>query len=98
MRRLRRPLFLAPAGYRQRRRGDAARLLPVLGAFLVAMPLFWPGAGPSDAPSGQTERDGLYLFAVWLGLILAAALLARGLAKGDDTAQSEGDKPADDGG
>ena len=48
MRRPRQPLFLARATYRRRRLRDAARLLPVVGVFLLAQPLLWPqgGAGP----------------------------------------------------
>lgn len=57
---------------RLRRREDAARLLPLFGAALVALPLLWRGAlGWATAPVL------VYLFAVWAGLILAAALLAR---------------------
>jgi hypothetical protein len=71
------PLFLAKSIYRSRRLADAARLLPVIAAFLVALPAVW---------SAQCDRAGtlsgtiVYLFAVWAGLILAAALIARGLS------------------
>ena len=37
---MRRPLFLARAVYRRRRLRDAARLLPVLGFFLLMLPAF----------------------------------------------------------
>lgn len=54
---------------------DAARLLPMLGIFLLLFPILWGGSTRS------TAKDGLYLFGLWLGLILAAKLLAPALAK-----------------
>ncbi len=44
-----RPLFLARHGYRRRRIMDAARVLPVLGAFLFFVPLLWTGEGGGEA-------------------------------------------------
>lgn len=59
--------------YRRRRLMDIARLLPVLGALLLALPLLWP-----EASTHPAARDGVsmstaivYVFAVWLGLIAA---------------------------
>jgi len=72
----RQPLFLARQSYRRRRLVDATRLLPVLGGLLLALPLLWQGG----AEPWLTSRIGLYLFAVWFGLIAAAALLGRWLA------------------
>ena len=48
-------------------------MLPFAGVVLCLMPLLWPhwGAG----------RLGLYMMAVWLFLIAAAALFRRGLLK-----------------
>ena len=54
----RKPRFLAPAAYRQRRLRDAARLLPILGLALLMVPLLW-----TEPPSGS--RATLYVFAVW---------------------------------
>ena len=71
------PLFLARRSYRRRRLMDAARLLPVLGVVLIALPGLWH---PADTVTPDTGRGGLYLFAVWIGLILAAWLVARGLS------------------
>lgn len=68
-----RPMFLARRSYRRRRMMDAARLLPVFGAVLVLLPAFW-------TPAPGTAATGLYLFGLWCVLILAAFLLARGLA------------------
>ena len=72
----RQPLFVAPGIYRRRRWMDAARMLPVLGGFLFLLPLLWSTA--SAAPR-STAADGMYFFAVWLGLIVAARLLALAL-------------------
>lgn len=65
----RRPLFLARHGYRRRRIMDAARVLPVIGAFLFLVPLLWSDGGGGDAHTGVGV---VYLFTIWLGLILAA--------------------------
>jgi hypothetical protein len=73
------PLFLARETYHRRRMIDAARLLPVFGAVLFLVPILWDLAGPravdAQAAPGLAQR-GLYLFAVWGGLVLAAAVLA----------------------
>jgi hypothetical protein len=74
------PLFLARASYRRRRLRDAARLLPILGAFLLLLPILW-------MPDGRitlTASDIIYFFAVWLGLILLAAAFSRGLRPGEE--------------
>jgi hypothetical protein len=70
------PLFLARQGYRQRRVIDAARVLPVFGAFLLLVPMLWDldGGGGAEAPGRLAER-GIYIFAVWTLLVLAAAFL-----------------------
>ena len=74
------PLFLAKSGYRSRRMTDAARLLPVVGAFLLGLPAIWalPAGG-----AYSTATVGVYIFVVWAGLIAAAAVLARHVPKGD---------------
>jgi hypothetical protein len=91
------PLFLGRAGYRSRRLSDAARMLPVLGAFLLLLPMLWSPAATATADTGP---DGIYLFAVWAGLIGAAALLAprlRGQAgSGDPMAVEPGDDAPQD--
>ena len=79
------PLFLKRKGYRQRRLRDAARLLPILGGFLVLLPILWTPSGSSGA---DTAWDGIYLFSVWVGLVLLAAALAPGLA--DDRPEADG--------
>ena len=68
-----RPLFLARHGYRRRRIMDAARVLPILGLFLFAVPLLWSGEQGNDA---STRVGVVYLFAIWLGLIVVALFLS----------------------
>jgi hypothetical protein len=78
---MKRPLFLAPQTYRQRRLRDAARILPVLAAFLLILPMLW---GDETSDIRQTSSDGIYLFVVWFLLIVSAALLARRLSSEPD--------------
>ncbi len=67
------PLFLARSGYRSRRLSDAARALPVLGLFLLLVPVLWSQDG---RPGASTATIGVYLFIIWALLIAVAALLA----------------------
>ncbi|WP_275393306.1 hypothetical protein [Aliiroseovarius sp. Z3] len=76
MRFRREPLFLARQSYRRRRLEDAARLLPMLGVFLFLLPLLATDIG--------TAAQGLYLFTAWFGLIVATAVIARGLTRRPD--------------
>ncbi len=85
MRRPKRPLFLARAPYRRRRLRDAARLLPVLGAFLLLLPLLWT----PDSRMSLTSGDVVYFFSVWLVLIGLAAAFAPGLRGGDGADDEE---------
>lgn len=71
------PIFLARETYRRRRVIDAARLLPVLGVALFMLPLLGVGAR-------STGWNGIYLFLVWFGLIVAAFVLTRALSRGPD--------------
>lgn len=87
MRRPRRPLFLARAPYRRRRLRDAARLLPVLGLFLLLLPLLWA----PEARTALRAGDVVYFFGVWLVLIALAAAFAPGLRGGGD-GQGDGDE------
>ncbi len=80
------PLFLARRSYRRRRVMDAARMLPVVGGFLVALPILWR---PAETPGGETASGVVYLFTVWALLILAAAVLARRLSPALDDGTSE---------
>lgn len=84
-----RPVFLNPGTYRRRRLRDAARLLPVVGAFLVLLPILW---APGMTETRDTAPDGIYLFAVWAGLVICAALLARRLSDESDRAPAPGEE------
>lgn len=89
------PIFLARETYRRRRLIDALRFLPVVGLLLFLAPLVG-GAGYLRS----TAKSGVFLFAVWFGLIVAAwglgRLLARAPAAGDpldpDTVLREADE------
>ena len=80
MKRPRRPMFLARAPYRRRRLRDAARLLPVFGAFLLILPVLW-----SPPAEGQRSMSGdvVYFFVIWGLLVVVAAAFAPGLSAGD---------------
>jgi peptidoglycan/LPS O-acetylase OafA/YrhL len=79
------PLFLARRSYRRRRLRDAARLLPIVGLFLLLLPILWM----PDGRINLTAADIIYFFVVWIGLILAAAAFSRGLRPGDRPEEDE---------
>ncbi len=84
------PIFLARTGYRLRRLMDAARILPAAGAFLFMLPLLWGG--------GATRNGIIFVFGVWFGLIVVAALIAVPLggqlrSTGDEDGQGGEDGP-----
>lgn len=70
------PIFLQRSPYRRRRRIDAARLLPVFGAFLLLLPILWE---PEGGGARSVVQDGLYLFGIWAGLVAVALALVPGL-------------------
>ncbi len=70
----REPIFLARQSYRARRLGDAAKLLPVVGAILLLMPILSGGVT-------RTSSGLLYIFAVWAILIALIALISRRLVQ-----------------
>ena len=65
--------FLDRAGYRQRRFRDAAKLLPVVAAVFMILPLMWPKEEPDQS---LTSSGMIYLFGLWFILILLALGLA----------------------
>lgn len=74
-----RRLFLERRTYRRNRLQDAARLMPVLGAFLFFGPVFilTTNAGVGGGTGGWL----IYFLAIWLLLIAIAAVLARALGR-----------------
>ncbi len=66
-------LFLERQSYRRRRLADAARLLPFLGAAMLALPLLWPDdSAGAEALSLSTAM--FYIFACWGVLILISVI------------------------
>lgn len=84
------PQFLARETYRLRRLMDAARFLPALGAVLVLLPLM---RHSPDAEAPPTASEGVYLFLVWFGLIVAAFLLSWGLRRTLDIPKTQAAPP-----
>ncbi|WP_037310505.1 hypothetical protein [Ruegeria halocynthiae] len=79
-------LFLERQSYRRRRLTDAARLLPILGAALIAIPLLWPGG--SSEKGVPLSSAIFYIFACWAALIVASLIFgfaARRMAASDET-------------
>lgn len=86
--------FLARRSYRQRRLVDAARILPVVGTFLVMVPLLWRRGGPESGGAALAEH-ATYLFVIWGILVLAAAALAVALRPADLNRPKDADGDAD---
>jgi hypothetical protein len=82
------PVFLERRTYRRRRLTDAARMLPFAGVLLFLVPLLW---APDPGTPASTVRGVVFVFTVWAGLIVAAAWMARHLARGEGA--EPGDRP-----
>ncbi|MDU8929100.1 hypothetical protein RXV86_17030 [Alisedimentitalea sp. MJ-SS2] len=82
-------VFLERASYRRRRLTDAARLMPVLGALLWAVPMLWNRSVTS------TSTALLYVFGIWVLLVIGAGMLSRGIAQmtwsGEDRDSEDGE-------
>ncbi len=87
------PLFLARSAYRRRRLRDAARLLPIVGLFLLHVPSLWQAQLPQLAAQA-TARGILYVFVVWALMIACAAALAPSLTLPDSDPRGTPDKEA----
>lgn len=72
------PEFLERATYQLRRLMDAARFLPIFGLILLLLPLMRQS---DDADAPRVGQEAVYLFAVWIGLVLAAFLMSLGLRR-----------------
>lgn len=67
-------VFLERHSYRRNRLADAARLLPVIGAVVLAVPLLWPSADSAMVLAGEAQAVPMskamrYIFGAWAGLI-----------------------------
>lgn len=77
------PIFLERQTYRRRRLADAARLLPLLGALLMGLPLLW------FRPEGEAMRTThvmMYIFGCWAVLALLSAIVSVRLQPDEDSA------------
>lgn len=72
-------LFLQREPYRRRRLIDAARVLPVFGAFLLLVPSVLVARGTP----GTTSAMMLFVFGAWIALIVGGGLIARYLHRTD---------------
>ncbi|MCE8007865.1 hypothetical protein [Aestuariivita sp.] len=94
-------VFLERETYRRRRIMDAARLLPILGVALFAIPLLWPKPGDPATAGDPVPMSVavLYIFGVWAGLIVLACLFGlKSRGWGPDRASSAQSPPKRDGG
>ncbi|MBJ3762835.1 hypothetical protein ILP92_08760 [Maribius pontilimi] len=80
---------MSRADDRRRRVHDAARILPLLGVVLFALPVLWAASGPP----ASSARSGLYIFAVWALLIVAARALAYALSRAERGPRGPGPSP-----
>lgn len=86
------PTFLARSAYRQRRLRDVARIVPILGTILFLIPLMLvPEAGEAGPRSVPVV---IYIFAVWAGLVLVAAILSQVLLPDTEAESDDGQGPA----
>lgn len=86
------PVFLERQSYRRRRLTDVAKLLPLTGAALFAIPLLWPQTGEGDATIPMSSAI-VYVFGVWAALILLSLLFGFGARRwgGSDERDPERD-------
>ncbi|HQU66660.1 MAG TPA: hypothetical protein PLI43_00520 [Albidovulum sp.] len=82
------PVFLARKSYRRRRMTDAARLLPIVGVFLILLPILWQ---PASTPAPDTGYGVAYLFIVWTLLIIAARVISHFVASEADASEDAPD-------
>jgi hypothetical protein len=72
---------------------DAARLLPIVGLFLLHVPSLWQAQLPQLAAQA-TARGILYVFVIWALMIACAAALAPSLTLPDSDPRGTPDKEA----
>ncbi|SIT11278.1 hypothetical protein SAMN05421759_1179 [Roseivivax lentus] len=74
------PVFFERRTYRRRRLQDAARILPLIGAFAWLIPLLWPRGAEDGPPMSQAL---IYVFTIWVVLIVVGAILSYRLTLGE---------------
>lgn len=86
--------LLERQGYRRRRLSDAARVLPVIGAGLLLVPVLWPGVRETTegVEPVRTSQAILYIFGSWALLIVAAIFFGLA-ARHDDSANADSSGP-----
>ena len=71
-------VFLERSSYRRRRLLDALKLLPVFGAWVFLLPVFWPTNSESGA-SWAMSSALIFIFGAWAVLVLVSAFILRRL-------------------
>ncbi len=79
---------MATTTSRQRRLGEAAKLVPVLAAVLMLVPVLW-------AAGSATSSALVYLFTVWGILIVLSVFLSRSLTRSLREGGAKDAPPAD---
>ena len=75
-----------------RRLMDAARLMPILGATLWAVPLLWGDGGQGDAGARMSNSNAMvYIFGVWV--VLVGLTMWVSLRLKDDSAEPPSTSP-----
>ena len=69
-------VFLEQRSYRRRRLLDGLRLLPLLGVWLLMVPMLWSQSDTGAEDSIISMSSALiYIFCVWMGLIVLCAVM-----------------------
>jgi hypothetical protein len=74
-------VFLERRSYRRRRLMDASKLLPMLGAMLLAIPMLWPTGAEGENPPTSTSSAIIYIFLVWTLLIGVNVVFSMGVRR-----------------
>ena len=94
--------FVARKTYRRRRLMDVARLLPIVGAVLFAIPLMWPSPDPYPSPDSMggmpLSRAMIYVLSVWAMLILASFVFGLAVRRWADHWTGVNEGPQEGGG
>lgn len=79
-------VFVERRTYRRRRAADAARLLPLLGAMLLCMPMLWGSPGGEGAKTVLSTTSVMtFLFGTWVVLIVLASFVSAQVSVDDES-------------